>query len=225
MHCITHREQVITRARGAVEKKYLRLNIKSSRNLVKNCVGEVRITADRTKDRCITVTPSHVSRNYSWCRSWQAPRFGLNSPIGFYQLMPSIRNQIIHNAKGRAASGGKRKKGKINKKHKSTTEDGEDTGMETMTTGGGNVLDSNATILEHKSKEEKEAERKEKMLREVCNDSAEASAVLTSCSRCKSTQRPNGRIRRKKGWRNISLVQVTSARNVAYIPSYYRRRS
>jgi hypothetical protein len=83
--------------------------------------------------------------------------------------MPSIRNQILHNAKGRAASGGKRKKGKINKKRKPATEDGESAGMEAMITGGGNVVDSNAAILEHKSKEEKEMERKGKMLKEVCD--------------------------------------------------------
>ncbi|KAJ3526767.1 hypothetical protein NMY22_g10037 [Coprinellus aureogranulatus] len=81
--------------------------------------------------------------------------------------MPSIRNQVIHNAKGRAASGGKRKKGKINKKRK-TNGDGEEDGVNsTAFTGGGDIVDSNAAILEHKSKDEKERERKEKMLKEM----------------------------------------------------------
>ncbi|KAF5338958.1 hypothetical protein D9611_008721 [Ephemerocybe angulata] len=76
----------------------------------------------------------------------------------------TTRGQALHNAKGRASSGGKRKKGKVNKKK--ANGEGEENGM-AGTSGEAMVVDSNAEILTHKSKEDKERERKEKMLKEM----------------------------------------------------------
>ncbi|KAF6757513.1 DHX37 protein [Ephemerocybe angulata] len=76
----------------------------------------------------------------------------------------TTRGQALHNAKGRASSGGKRKKGKVNKKK--ANGEGEENGM-AGASGEAMVVDSNAEILTHKSKEDKERERKEKMLKEM----------------------------------------------------------
>lgn len=111
---------------------------------------------------------THVSRNYLAASARLELELNVRwLPASDDSLpMPSVRNQIIHNAKGRAASGGKRKKGKIHKKRKAIG-DGEENGMDVTKVAFDNAADSNAAILERKSKEEKDMERKEKMLREV----------------------------------------------------------
>ena len=76
--------------------------------------------------------------------------------------MPSNRSQALHNAKGRQSSGGQRKKGKIKKRKHHTDGEGE---------GPAPILDTqvdpNADILVPKSKEEKDKERKARLLKEV----------------------------------------------------------
>jgi hypothetical protein len=81
--------------------------------------------------------------------------------------MPSNRSQALHNAKGRQSSGGQRKKGKIKKRKSHTDGEGEGT---VPIHGGDTQVDPNADILVPKSKEEKDKERKAKLLKEVSID-------------------------------------------------------
>ncbi|TFK27975.1 P-loop containing nucleoside triphosphate hydrolase protein [Coprinopsis marcescibilis] len=76
--------------------------------------------------------------------------------------------QKAYNAKGRASSGGSRKKVKLKKRKHRSTEDGSDDENEPTTTTIPTVTqDSNAEILIPKSQEEKDRERKEKLLLEL----------------------------------------------------------
>ena len=81
--------------------------------------------------------------------------------------MPPVRG--LYNAKGRQSAGGKRKKGKVKKRKIHDNDDDQEEGPSFAAPGVDSAQqDSNVDILTLKSKEEKKAEKKAKMLKEVC---------------------------------------------------------
>jgi hypothetical protein len=100
---------------------------------------------------------------------------------------PPVRES--YNAKARGSTAGSRKKGKPKKKSKSEQLEQQD---------------PNAAILTQKSQEDKDKERKEKLLQEVCFSVMKNCFIIKHLA-CSSlvNQSPNGRAKKRNVWRSI----------------------
>ena len=115
-----------------------------------------------------------------------------------------------YNKKGRQSSGGKRKKGKV-KKRKTEDKVDEDGALSAQVAdGGGHVQhDPNAEILVPKSKEEKELERKAKMLKEVRGlRNSRWHRWLIGMNSCKHRPTRSGHRKKRRGWKSTLFVTI-----------------